>query len=46
LSFLHIGLAKRWAAAQSELWSVIDANSELGADGWFFEDEGEAGEFN
>jgi hypothetical protein len=45
-SFLHIGLAKRWAAAQSELWSVIDANSELGADGWFFEDEGETGEFN
>lgn len=38
-SFLHIGLAKRWAAAQSELWAVADANMNIGGVDWDFEDE-------
>lgn len=37
--FRHIGLAKRWAAAQQELWSVADANASFGGEEWRFQEE-------
>lgn len=38
-SFMHIGLAKRWAAAQSELWAVGDANTYVGGENHYFDEE-------